>query len=140
MYCVSPQNPIIFTGAIATVMSQVSIVTCYGNRAKTCTAPRIRPFSTIPVSLPLNNIFQQGFIQYKAIAVPLICPRKVTQSVIKLYYHSIICTRQEELGNETRFPKLNTTVHCSIRSKLNIAHNHINIPLTQSMVSLNGGY
>ena len=32
---VSLQNSIIFCCAIATVMSRVSIVTCYGNRAKT---------------------------------------------------------------------------------------------------------
>ena len=32
---------------------RLSIVTCYGNRAKTCTAPHTRPF----VALPLNNIF-----------------------------------------------------------------------------------
>ena len=43
--------------------------------------------------------------------------------------HSIICTRQEELGNEARFPKVNTTVHCSTCSQLNNTHDHIDIPL-----------
>ena len=42
MYFVLPQSAIVFAGAIATVMSRVSIVTCYGNRAKTCTAPGLR--------------------------------------------------------------------------------------------------
>ena len=32
---------------------------------------------------------------------------------------SIICTRQEELGNEDRFPKIITTVQCSVCSQLN---------------------
>ena len=49
----------------------------------------------------------------------------------------MICTRQEELGNEDRFPKVNTTVHCSICSELKNTHNHVDIPLKQSMVSLN---
>ena len=57
MLVVSPQDPIIFAGAIATVMSRVSIVTCHGNHAKTCTAPRTRLFTTMPVALPINNIF-----------------------------------------------------------------------------------
>ena len=80
MYFVSSQNLIIFSGAIATVISRVSIVTCYGNRgAKTCTTPHTRLFTTMPVALPLHNLFQQGFIPYEALVVPLICPRKVTQ-------------------------------------------------------------
>ena len=58
------------------------------------------------------------------------------KSVIKLHNHVIICTRQEELGKEARFPKVNTTVHCSTYSQLNNTHDHMDIPLKQSMVSL----
>ena len=39
--------------------------------------------------------------------------------IIKLHNHSIICTRQEELGNEDWFPKVITTVLCSVCSQLN---------------------
>ena len=49
------------------------------------------------------------------------------KSVIKIHNHSIICTRQEELGNEARFPKVIGTVHCSICSQLNNTHDHIAI-------------
>ena len=55
---------------IATVMSRVSIVTCYGIRVKTYAASRTRPFAAIPVAFPLNNLFWQRFVRYKALAVP----------------------------------------------------------------------
>ena len=36
--------------------------------------------------------------------------------VLVIYSIIILCTRQEELGNEGRFPKVITTVQCNIRS------------------------
>ena len=46
-----------------------------------------------------------------------------------------MCTRQEELGNEARFSKVNITVHCSIYSQLNNTHDHIDTPLKQTVIS-----
>ena len=68
-----------------------------------------------------NNFKSQGAI-YRALfhhKLHLLMHVVKDESVIKLHNHSIICTRQEEFGNEAKCPKVITTVQCSICSQLN---------------------
>ena len=63
------------------------------------------------------------------------------KSEIKQHNHSIICTRQEELGNEARFPKVITTVQCCyVYCQLNSKPRVVAAHMQYSMVLLSGGY
>ena len=56
--------------------------------------------------------------------------------VVQICVTNNVCEVSLLIGNEARFPKVNSTVHYSICSQLNNIHDHIHIPLKQSVVSL----
>ena len=59
----------------------------------------------------MRNIYSVCFIFVVAQAYENILTTKISRFTV--------CTRQEDLGNEARFPKVIITVQCSICSQLN---------------------
>ena len=57
------------------------------------------------------NIFWDNPAEYGTVGKYDYYSKRLISNII---IYSIIYTRQEKLGNEARFPNVNTTVHCSI--------------------------
>ena len=53
--------------------------------------------------------------------------------------YNIICTMWEELENEVRFSKVNSSVHCSLCSQLNNILDHLGYPFKTIYRSLSSG-